>query len=605
MNIHRLNPEIVKRIAAGEVIERPASVVKELVENALDAKAKHINLEIKGAGRLLIQMTDDGVGMDEEDLKLSIQRHTTSKIMNVEDIDCIRTLGFRGEALYSIAAVSKLEITSRTPQNSVGTRLRSEGGEILDITEVGAPTGTQIQVRDLFWNTPARLKFLKSPNTEVSHIFETLALYALVHPEVAFRFKEGDKTWLDVEGSSDLLKRVQNLYQGLGSEWIPIQASWDDIKITGYIGHPKMSRANRAFQFFFVNGRPVKAPALSYGLEAAFHSLVPEGRHPIAFVMIEMNPETMDINVHPAKKEIRFHKTQWVQDQVREAIRQALSQHYSSNTQALPNCENTSKAYPEISQRAFKVKESIQSYFKSEDKENSTFPSNRIYRDSTPSQPLFKGESLSSIASSLSKNNPIPSGKDRFYFKALGCFDNLYWAIQLKDGLALMDQHAAHERVLYEKYLRAWREKRVEIQSLLLPINLDLSKEDMALIQEHISTLKDLGFIIEEFGPSSILISQVPTYCQTHQLKEMIVDILDDLKTLRKTLSYSETELEEKIILRACKSAVKAHDVMKLEEIERLIEELFSSELAYTCPHGRPTLIKFTASDLDKMFKRK
>lgn len=603
MKIRRLSEEIVKRIAAGEVVERPASVVKELVENALDAQAQRIEVEIKGAGRLLIRVTDDGEGMDKEDLGLAAQRHTTSKIETTEDIDHITTLGFRGEALYSIAAVSRLEITSRTHSNPIGYRLLAEGGKVLECSEAGAPAGTQMQVQDLFWNTPARLKFLKSPNTEINHIFETMALYSLVRPDVGFRLKDGDKILLDVDASGDLLKRIQSLYQGLGQKWIPIHSVREGMTVTGYLGHPEMSRANRSFQFFFVNRRPVKAPALSYAIEASFHSLVPESRHPIAFVMMDMDPESMDINVHPAKKEIRFHRTQWVQDQLREAIRQSLSSFYSATAPSENILKSSSVAYPEISERVSQVKESIQTYFKNQGRSHSFSAQGKRPLSFESLAPM---ENFIPSSERVHSKIPQPSFENpEHYFKALGCFDHLYWVIQLKDGLALMDQHAAHERVLYEKYLRAWKEKRIEVQSLLLPVGLDLVKEDQAAVKEHESILKDLGFAIEEFGPSSILISQVPAYCQTHQLKEMILDIFDDLKTLRKTTAFTEIELEEKIILRACKSAVKAHDAMKLEEIERLIEELFQSELPYTCPHGRPTLIKFTGTDLAKMFKRK
>ena len=586
MKINRLPEEIVKRIAAGEVVERPASVVKELLENALDAQGKRIDLEIKGAGRLLIRITDDGTGMDQEDLILAVERHTTSKIGTLEDIDRITSLGFRGEALYSIAAISKMDITTRTAESAIGHRLRVHGGQVQEVTPLGAPVGTTIEVRDLFWNTPARLKFLKSSTTEINHIFETVALYSLTKPDVAFRLREGEKFLLDLARAQSLLARIQALYQGLGEDWIEVNSNTDSIRVKGYVGHPKMSRADRSYQFFFVNQRPVRSPTMSYALEAAFHSLVPEGRHPVLFIFIELDPASIDVNVHPAKREIRFHRAQWVQDELREAVRKALSGYYSGSI-AVPS---TSKEF-----WADRVKDSIQSYFESQSKMKSSYP-----------QAMPKHYEHEKVGTRIQKSGDLDQTLNIELppFKVLGCFDDLYWVIQLRDGLALIDQHAAHERVLYEKYLRDWRQKKVEAQVLLIPGNFELSKEDHNLTKEHQGILKDLGFGIEEFGPSSILVSQVPAYCETHQLKGLLLDILDDLKTLRKTTSVGETQLEERIILRACKSAVKAHDTMTFEEIQRLFEDLLASELPFTCPHGRPTLIKFTGTDLAKMFKR-
>jgi DNA mismatch repair protein MutL len=374
------------------------------------------------------------------------------------------------------------------------------------------------------------------------------------------------------------MARIQTLYQGLGDDWIEINSSTDSIRVKGFVGHPKMSRTGRSYQFFFVNQRPVRSPVLSYALEAAFHSLVPEGRHPVLFIFLELDPSGLDINVHPSKREIRFHKSQWVQDELREAVRKALSSYYS-------NSYSVSASGKEI--WTDRVKDSIHSYFQSQsEKSGSPYPE------------VFPPPQKISVDRPSFLDVNLPS------FQILGCFDDLYWVIQLKDGLAFIDQHAAHERVLYERYLRDWRQRKLEIQALLLPVNFDLSKEDMSFLKEHQELLKNLGFGIEDFGVSSILISQVPAYCETHLLKELVLDILDDLKTLRKTASVGEARLEERVILRAWKSAVKAHDTMTSDEIQRLIRDLFSSELPYTCPHGRPTLVKFTESELAKMFKR-
>ncbi|MBI1870961.1 MAG: DNA mismatch repair endonuclease MutL [Chlamydiae bacterium] len=594
MKIHRLPEEVAKRIAAGEVVERPFSVVKELLENALDAGAKRIDLQIKGAGRLLIRITDDGCGMDQEDLKIAIHRHTTSKIGTVEDIEAITSLGFRGEALYSIAAVSKLDIVSSTRDAGMGHRLRSEGGQILHLEEAGASVGTTVEVRDLFWNTPARLKFLKSASTEVNHIFETVAHHALARPEIGFRLEADGKILMDLNHTHDLLSRIKELYEGLGEDWIKVAFEDPSIQIRGFLAHPKMSRANRSHQFFFVNRRPVKALALGYGLEAAFHSLVPEGRHPVGFIFLELDPGAVDINIHPAKREIRFHRSSWVQDSLREAVRRALSEGFASGS---PN----STVWPE------KVRDAVSDFLQRPSVSS---------RPSYGSKPIFQNhEKIFSssldpqkegVHASTFQIQTFPDDLERSHaFRVLGCLDSLYWVIQWPDRFSLVDQHAAHERVLYERYLKDWKNHKLEVQPLLIPATFELSKEDHSVMLEYQETLRELGFGLEEFGENSILVNQVPAYCQTHELKGLILDLLDDLKTFRKTPAYGEHRLEERIILRACKSAVKAHDSMSSQEIERLIEDLLSLELPYTCPHGRPTLIQLTADDLAKMFKRK
>jgi len=586
MKVRRLSEELVKRIAAGEVIERPASVVKELIENSLDAGARKIQILIKGAGRLLIRISDDGDGMSKEDLLLSVERHTTSKIKTIEDIDQISSLGFRGEALYTIAAVSKLEITTCERDAQHGYVLKAMAGTIQDISETGSPSGTTVEVKDLFWNTPARLKFLKSPNTEMNHIFETVAMHCLARPDVGFRLTDGEKVLIDTAPGQDLLARIRSLYEGLGDQWVKLDYQGPQMGVTGFAGHPAMSRGDRSFQQFFVNQRPVKSPALGFSVESAFHSLVPEAKHPIFFIFITVHPQTVDVNVHPSKREIRFHKTQEVQDQLREAVRSSLSKHFTAPYQG---AEAGKEAYLD------RVKESITSYFGKAD--SSYSGQDRKYT------PLAVHPSKERYSEAASMTAMMPK-EDPFYVKALGCFDNLYWAVLLEDGMALMDLHAAHERVLYEKFLSSWRQHRLAIQSLLIPATFELSKGDFSVFKEHQKVLQDLGFGIEEFGDSSVIISQVPQYCEIHSLKDLFLGIIDDLKTFQKTTFVGESQLEEKIILRACKSAVKAHDPLSAVEIERLVRDLFSLELPYTCPHGRPTFLKFTGSDLAKMFKR-
>lgn len=583
MKIHQLPEEIVKRIAAGEVVERPASVVKELIENAVDAGAKHVDLEVKGAGRLLIRVSDDGCGMGKDDLTRSVQRHTTSKIHSIADIDEIMTLGFRGEALYSIAAISKMEITSRTGEDPMGYCLQVEGGKVGRLEGVGSPIGTTVVVRDLFWNTPARLKFLKSSTTEMHHVFDVVAAQASARPDVAFKLRDGEKAWIDLPASQGLSERVQGLYPALGRDWISVDYKSDAVQVLGCIGHPSMARGDRSNQFFFVNRRPVKSPSLGYAVEAAFHSLLPEGKHPVFFILIEILPENVDVNIHPSKKEVRFHKIQEVQDGLREAVRRSLSLHYSRGEETPLKGEGSH--YPEPRIQASVIRDTV--------------------RALDFLRPRAKGHSQSPKVfetSNISQSN-MAHAKDGIH--PLGCYDDLYWVFRLEDGLALMDQHAAHERVLYEKYLQDWRERKIEVQALLIAEHVELTREDYALFEEHQATFKNLGFGVQAFGDTSVMISQVPHYCETHRLKELLMDILDDLKTFRKTTSTNEEQLEEKIILRACKSAVKAHDVMTHEEARKLMRDLLSCELPYTCPHGRPTLVKFTASDLAKMFHRK
>ncbi len=566
MNRIRLLPEhVANQIAAGEVVERPASVVKELVENALDADAKHITVTIKAGGRSSIVVADDGWGMSRDDALLALERHATSKITRAEDLACIRSLGFRGEAVPSIAAVSRFTLTTRERGTLAGTQIQIAGGKILSVQESGAAEGTTVEVRNLFFNLPARRKFLRSEQTETAHIEHIVTLCALAHPGVAFKLVVDGRERFNLAPAGRLKDRLRELY---GNQWVEQLVELPGPEITGFIGKPGISRADRSQQHVFVNGRPVESKGINYALLEGYHTALMKGRFPVTFLFIEIAPELVDVNIHPAKREVRFRDEYAVRQAVIDAVRQAL-----------------------------------------EPKGERLTPVSQVGPPRRSDLPVATEPWLIDSTSSRDREvAPTGPGSDvhteEGRWRVLGVIGQLYVLIESPEGLVLMDQHAAHERVLFEKMLKDLESDSAPAQKLLLPVTLELDARDAAFLHANLKTLHKLGIGVSEFGERTFLVDALPPYFKLENIQQTFRNIVDELRQTGEQV-HARRLGEDKIATTVCRHAVKAHDPLRGEELRALLEQLHQCELPYTCPHGRPTLIQISYAELEKKFGRK
>jgi len=568
--IRLLSEHVANQIAAGEVVERPASVVKELLENALDADAQRITVTIKAGGRSAVIVNDDGFGMSRDDALLALERHATSKITTAEDLHSIRSLGFRGEAVPSIAAVSRFTLTSRERGALAGTQIEIAGGKILSVNDVGTAEGTTVEVRNLFFNLPARRKFLRSEQTETAHIEHIVTLCALAHPAVAFRLVVDERTRFDLAPATDLAGRLRELYgHQLVAQLLPLEGQG----IHGFVGKPGISRADRSQQHIFVNGRPVESKGINYALMEGYHTGLMKGRFPVTFLFIEIDPAAVDVNIHPAKREVRFRDEYAVRQSVIDVVRQALAP-------AGPTFQPvTNVGWPTASKNE---PLDYSSPFSSE----VAVPVNRSYEQT--SLPVAPAE--------------VQTEEGRW--RVLGVIGQLYVLIESPEGLVLMDQHAAHERVLFERMLRELTVESAPSQKLLLPVTLELEARDADFLRGNLKTLHKLGLGVSECGERTFLIDSVPPYFQLDNLAQTFRDIVDELRQTGEQV-HARRLGEDKIATTVCRHAVKAHDPLRGEELRGLLEQLHRCDLPYTCPHGRPTLIQMSYAELEKKFGRK
>ena len=557
MNRIRLLPEhVANQIAAGEVVERPASVVKELVENALDADAKRITVTIKAGGRSAVVVADDGWGMSRDDALLALERHATSKISKAEDLASIRSLGFRGEAVPSIAAVSRFTLTSRERGTLAGTQIQIAGGKILSVQDTGAAEGTTIEVRNLFFNLPARRKFLRSEQTETAHIEHIVTLCALAHPNVAFKFVVDDRERFNLAPAGKLIDRLRELYGNqLVEQLLPLRGE----EITGFIGKPGISRADRSQQHVFVNGRPVESKGINYALREGYHTALMRGQFPVTFLFIEIEPELVDVNIHPAKREVRFRDEYAVRQAVINTVRAAL--------------------------------------------EPKGAPISPIAGRSLPVAPI---EDAGQYAQPTFEVPPAPTEvhTEEGRWRILGVVGQLYVLIESPEGLVLMDQHAAHERVLFEKMLKDFASDSAPSQKLLLPVTLEMDARDATFLGANVKTLHKLGIGVSEFGERTFLVDALPPYFKLENVLQTFRDIVDELRQTGEQV-HARRLSEDKIATTVCRHAVKAHDPLRGEELRALLAQLHQCDLPYTCPHGRPTLIQMSYAELEKKFGRK
>ncbi|MDW8051462.1 MAG: DNA mismatch repair endonuclease MutL [Armatimonadota bacterium] len=646
--IRVLDEQLVNRIAAGEVVERPASALKELIENALDAGATRIEIEVAMGGRRLIRVRDDGIGMRREDALLALQRHATSKIATDADLHRITTLGFRGEALPSIASVSRMELLTRAFEEDIGTRVVIEGGEIKQVEEVGAPIGTTVTVRDLFYNVPARLKFLKTVPTELGHIVETVTRYAFAYPDVSFRLVHERQELLFTPGNSDLLTAVAAIWgREMVQSMVEVGYERDGIRVRGLVSPPHQTRPTRQHQYFYVNLRPVRNKTLTAALDEAYKSLTPEKRYPACVLLVEMEPRLVDVNVHPAKIEVRFAREQTVFEAVVNAVRAALLQHgmipsalppsapRSQPTTITPSPAPSVEALHQIllqraglppqatapaSQTVAPPPPSPSVAPPADTPTESPAVSRREPPSTSPDETVALVSSLAAIPptteahqpgtdplASVAPEEPLRTAHLPFAhllddLQILGQVRNTYIVAATRHGLVLIDQHVAHERVLYEQLQRTRGASPVPKQHLLTPEIVQLSRRDALLLQERLPELHAIGFELEPFGQDAFLVRAVPAALRGDPV-QVVRDIVDELAELAVSRRLPAAR-EQLWATTACKLAVKAGDPLSLPEMQKLIEDLARTENPYLCPHGRPITITLSWSDIERRFKR-
>jgi DNA mismatch repair protein MutL len=601
----RLLPEIVaSQVAAGEVVERPASVVKELVENSIDAGARKIEINIQRGGISLMRVLDDGCGMDRDDALLSLERHATSKIRSAADLAAIATLGFRGEALPSIASVSRFRLTTREPDAIAGTEIVVNGGKIEMVREGGEAPGTQVEVRSLFYNLPARRKFLRSENTESRNIEHQLHLQAAGHPQIAFVFVRDERVIFQLPAATTLRDRLRDLY---GSELVErlleIEAPDDSakIRITGWIGQAGVSRQTRAQQLVFVNGRAVENALLTAALREGYHTALMKGQFPVTFLFLDLDPAAVDVNVHPAKREVRFRDPAGVREAIVDSIQRTLEsgrrdwqQQFRgpsippSGISQPPNVDLSQTAPPSF--ETFPTPERV--IAKREDHGSPV--------EDSPWRSRTEGSHKPDVAQPPAQ----PARNDQQQFQIIGVLNKLYVLMENADGLVLVDQHAAHERILFEELRRRMEAQGVPSQRLLLPQTFDLPPRDAEWIERNMLILQKMGIGIEAFGPNTFKIDSVPAFLNVSDPARFLREVIDGLKSASN--SSSPLRLGEDMIAKTvCRHAVKANDPLRYLEVEKLIRDLLECDLPYCCPHGRPTMIQISLSELEKKFGRK
>lgn len=566
----------INKIAAGEVIEHPASVVKELVENSIDAGADTIRIEVTKSGKGSIYVTDNGCGMSKADAGLSYLKHATSKIKNIEDIDTVRTMGFRGEALSSISAIASVEIITKTKDELSGTKVAIKGGKLINISDTGAPDGTGVLVTDLFYNTPARKKYLKSDSIELTHIIDIVSKLALGHSHISFSLFNNCKELLRTPGSvlSDSLIHIYG--QDVARAMLPLDYTASIAKITGFISRPSVLRSSLDFQSFYINDRNINSKAIGFALREGYSTLLPRGRFPIAVLKINVDTHEVDVNVHPTKNQVRLSHEKDICDIVRIAVKEALSKNDLIPELKLP------------------VQQAL------------TY-------DDPPADPSFVKETVTDFRPSFRDTQRRLNRSDRALpevekrqdtqmpdLKVLGQVDNLYILAETKHGLVIIDQHAAHERVFFELIRES---KRDDAQELIVPINIELDSREKALIRDTIPYLEEFGFRISEFGHDSFAVTAVPIVLGKLEDPQIIHDIISDILSEGKV--KEETGIFDRVTKSiACRSALKAGAECSFSQMESLIKQLFMAQNPYTCPHGRPIMISFNRQELDKLFRR-
>lgn len=613
--INLLNDDTINKIAAGEVVENPKSVVKELVENSIDAGASAITIEIRSGGISFIRVTDNGEGIVKEDIKKAFLRHSTSKIKTAKDLEGINSLGFRGEALASIAAVSGCELITATEGSLAGNRYFIEGGIEKAFEEVGVPVGTTIVVRDLFFNTPARKKFLKSPSAEGASVIDAALKLAISHPDISFHVIADSKTKLHTSGNGSLKEVLYAVYgKDAANNLLPVNAQNDMFHAEGFAGKPVLSRGNRSYELFEVNGRTIKSPLLSKAAEEAYHGLVMQHKYPFFVLKLNVPADFVDVNVHPAKLEVRFSNEELIYNFVREAVLKALlgkeliaEQKVSATEEILPEQKEQKKEeaqtdkYVSAPDAAPQLTESISFDQKPQKmptlKAAEPFEQTRIeeFFDTNLYKPAAPDEETG-----FERQILTPAAEPDF--KLIGSVFDTYILIEYKDEMLLIDQHAAHEKVLYERFMKDFKNHEHTSQHLDPPLVLTLSERELQVLFENEKAFTEIGYEIEAFGGRDVAVYAVPGNLYDIAKNELLIEMLDDLAD--DTGHGGTTAITDRIATMSCKAAVKGSRRLDMAEAQALIKELLTCKNPYTCPHGRPTTIVFSKYELDKRFKR-
>lgn len=716
MSIQVLDQNTINKIAAGEVIERPSSVVKELVENAIDAKATAITIEIKDGGISFVRITDNGCGIPHEELPLAFLRHSTSKIRSVEDLLHVSSLGFRGEALSSIAAVAQVELITKTQDSFSGYRYIIEGGEEKSLEEVGAPDGTTFIVRNLFYNTPVRRKFLKTAMTEAGYISSLIEHLSLSHPDISFRFINNNQNKLHTSGNMNLKDIIYNVYgRDITHNLVEINAKTQDVKMTGFIGKPMICRGNRTYENYYINGRFIKSGIITKAIEEAYKGYIMPHNYPFTAIHFEINPAILDVNVHPTKMELRFSKNEFVHHFVLETVKNALNRrelvpevHIDNrreqpkvqavtSTQSVSNKSNVSnnsnvsnvskEPYRAPAMKPLPAATQIQPVSRSTESahqnasgqtgnrpgswhENKSYKYTADQKDSNiaTTSNIAGAESPKSIAKETvnnamndaksevvndavqeknaqqtidhktrlpepfelkrseqmvkEDNEALAYGKEQErkaeqlnlfedklldakqspQYRIIGQLFETYWLIEFEDKFYMMDQHAAHEKILYEKMMRHLKEKDLDTQMILPPVILSLNMREEEVLKEHFDIFHKVGYEIEEFGGNEYKVTGMPAGLPRLDCKQLLIDMIDGM--VEEGTSKDPEMITEKVASMSCKAAVKGNNKLSMQEAKELMDELMQAENPYNCPHGRPTLVMMTKYEIEKKFKR-
>ncbi|MBI1247431.1 DNA mismatch repair endonuclease MutL [bacterium] len=631
--IQQLSASVVNKIAAGEVIERPASAVKELMENSLDAGATRIDVVIEHGGAELIRIADDGCGIAPEDMPLSIASHATSKIGNADDLFHVCTLGFRGEALASISEVSHFLLRSRPHDQDCGSEMLVHGGTVQEAQPCGCPPGTIIEIRNLFYNTPVRKKFLKTTQTEFGHISEAFTRIALAHPHVHFTLKHGTRVVHDLPPSNDLRQRVHVFFGAeIADQLIEVESQNEQVTLRGYVGNPRFSRSNNRMQYLFLNGRFIKDRALQHALGEAYRGLLLHGRYPMAFLQMNMPPEMVDVNVHPTKLEVRFQDSGRIYSQLLGTLRTKfltsnLDATYRPAGDAAPTENGDMQSAEALREElvawakgAVDVEGNSASGqprqtdfdldFRSERRsplQLTPFNRSEVGAGTLPLPPIPSGVTPAHLREEENGEVPIEETESRgggvgSQQRAIQ-LHNRYLIAETEEGMAVIDQHALHERILYEELREKALARRLEVQRMLVPETLNLSAQEFAAVEASIETLAQIGIEIEAFGGDTVLIRSYPAILGRRKPVEIVREVVDQLMTEGKNLEKRDL-LDELLHMMSCKAAVKAGDRLSSEEIDALLELRHLCQDAHHCPHGRPTALVFTKEELDRRFQR-
>jgi len=629
--IRVLDEHTANQIAAGEVVERPASVVKELLENSIDAGSTSVEVEIREGGLEYIRVTDNGEGMEEADALLAFQRHATSKITGTADLHNILTLGFRGEALPSIAAVAKVELTTRPRERMAGTEVVITGGQLVHIGEVGCPPGTRLVVKDLFYNTPARRKFLKSVVTEGGHIGDVVSRLALANPGISFKFINNGRVIINTPGTGHLMDAIISIYgRETSKHMVPLNLRGNGLSIVGYLAKPEFSRSNRAYQTVFINGRYIRSQAISQAVAEGYHTLLETGRQPVFILGLELAAARVDVNVHPTKMEVRLGQENEIREMLTKGVADTLRGHvlipgvnleeypvqeqpvirkneaiYRQDVLELAN-HRLEKTYADkelsYQTRGIMVAETAAAEVNSTPVESNSVDTPSINPDTGKRQteivlPAHCESERTYNAGSSAVDSPLKQ------LLPLGQVNSSYIIARGEDGLYIIDQHAAHERILYEKFMAVASRTEPSVQQLLIPITLELTHLEAQVLIDNIMVFNRIGFILEHFGGDTFLVRAVPQGLTKGDEKQLFLDLLDELAESggKKDAVHIKEHL---ITIMACKAAIKANHPIPQELQDELLQQLAGTSNPYTCPHGRPTIIHLSSAELEKKFKR-